>query len=333
MVRYADDFIITGHSKELLDNEVLPLVAAFLDERGLVLAPGKTRLTRITDGFDFLGQTIRRYQDRVLTKPAKKNVKAFLAKVRAIIKRNPSIDQLSLIQLRNPVIRGWANYHRHAAAKQVFNRAGHEIWRALWRWCRRRHRHKGRRWIKQRYFHHRGHQHWVFMADTGALTDQGQPQWLALCKASHTPIRRHIKIRALANPFDPEWERYFEDRVGLQLASHPRWPRKWFGVWLDQAGLCPVCQQRMTRETGWKAHDLSPPAEGGCATSGNVVLRHPTCHEQVHYLGLTVSKPAPERGLKRPEPYAGKLARTVLRGGGDGNVTASPDLRAMAGGA
>jgi RNA-directed DNA polymerase len=35
LVRYADDFIITGKSQELLVNEVTPLVAQFLKERGL----------------------------------------------------------------------------------------------------------------------------------------------------------------------------------------------------------------------------------------------------------------------------------------------------------
>nr|WP_235442801.1 reverse transcriptase domain-containing protein [Caballeronia mineralivorans] len=54
MVRYADDFIITGHSKEWLEHEVRPAVVEFLAERGLVLSPEKTRITHIKDGFDFL---------------------------------------------------------------------------------------------------------------------------------------------------------------------------------------------------------------------------------------------------------------------------------------
>jgi RNA-directed DNA polymerase len=61
LVRYADDFIISGSSKELLENEVKPLVVEFLAERGLELSPTKTRITHINEGFDFLGQTIRKY--------------------------------------------------------------------------------------------------------------------------------------------------------------------------------------------------------------------------------------------------------------------------------
>jgi len=81
-VRYADDFIITGNSKELLEKEVKPCVEAFLDERGLQLSQEKTKLTHISEGFDFLGQNVRKYGGKLLIKPSAKNVKAFLDKVR-----------------------------------------------------------------------------------------------------------------------------------------------------------------------------------------------------------------------------------------------------------
>jgi RNA-directed DNA polymerase len=55
LVRYADDFIITGSSKELLEGEIRPLVEDFLQERGLELSNEKTRITHIENGFDFLG--------------------------------------------------------------------------------------------------------------------------------------------------------------------------------------------------------------------------------------------------------------------------------------
>src|SRR6188474_771271 len=77
LVRYADDFIITGTSKELLRDEVQPLVAHFLNERGLELSHEKTSITHIDDGFDFLGQNVRRYKNKVLLKPSRKNVKTF----------------------------------------------------------------------------------------------------------------------------------------------------------------------------------------------------------------------------------------------------------------
>jgi RNA-directed DNA polymerase len=35
---------------------------------------------------------------------------------------------------------------------------------------------------------------------------------LRLHYATDTKIRRHLKIKARANPFDPDWNRYFEER-------------------------------------------------------------------------------------------------------------------------
>jgi len=86
LVRYADDFIITGTSKVLLECEVKPLVAHFLSERGLELSHEKTRVTHIEDGFDFLGQTIRRRRDgKVLIKPSRRSIKTFLSKVQETV--------------------------------------------------------------------------------------------------------------------------------------------------------------------------------------------------------------------------------------------------------
>ena len=90
IVRYADDFIITGVSKELLEMEVKPLVVAFLQERGLTLSAEKTRITHIEEGFDFLGRNIRRFGNKTLTRPSKENVKSIVTKTGDIIKENPT---------------------------------------------------------------------------------------------------------------------------------------------------------------------------------------------------------------------------------------------------
>src|SRR5208283_6173982 len=104
LVRYADDFIITGSSHELLINEVRPLVEAFLRERGLELSMEKTHVTRIQDGFDFLGQNVRKYGGKLLVTPSKKNTKAFLTKVGEVIEKNKSARQEDLIVRLNPII-------------------------------------------------------------------------------------------------------------------------------------------------------------------------------------------------------------------------------------
>ena len=144
LVRYADDFIITGESRELLESQVKPLVEAFMTGRGLTLSLEKTVITNICDGFDFLGFNIRRYSNgKFLIKPSQKNVKTFLDKVRRIIKHSKASTQQELIGKLNPIIRGWALYHAHNASKQTFSMVDNQIWQCLWRWARRRHPKKG----------------------------------------------------------------------------------------------------------------------------------------------------------------------------------------------
>jgi RNA-directed DNA polymerase len=229
LVRYADDFIITGDSRELLENEVRPLVEQFLRERGLILSPDKTRLTHIDEGFDFLGQNLRKYDGKALAKPSKKNTHGFLEKVRGIIDANKSVSQKVLMTLLNPVIRGWANYHRHIAAKDTFRRVDHEIWQRLWQWARRRHPKKSRDWVKRRYFPGSAKRAWDFAFQTGEQTSEGKPVWRRLVYASDTKIRRHVKIRQSANPFDPQWKVYFKERAFF----------KKFGLSCQQAGIKP----------------------------------------------------------------------------------------------
>ena len=94
---YADDFIVTGKSRELLEREVLPEIREFMRERGLTLSEEKTLITHVKDGFDFLGQNTRKYKGKVLTKPAKKNVRSFLDRIRKIISDNPTLTQEKLI--------------------------------------------------------------------------------------------------------------------------------------------------------------------------------------------------------------------------------------------
>src|SRR5437016_13942769 len=78
------DFVITGRSKELLE-EIKPLLKGYLRERGLELSPVKTVITHVTTGFDFPGQNVRRYPDgKLLIKPSKKNVQCFRSEERRV---------------------------------------------------------------------------------------------------------------------------------------------------------------------------------------------------------------------------------------------------------
>jgi RNA-directed DNA polymerase len=297
VVRYADDLVITGRSKELLENEVKPFIERFLAERGLELSQEKTKITHIADGFDFLGQSVRKYNGTLIIKPSHKNVQTFLQKVREVIKANAQATTSNLIRLLNPLIRGWANYHRHVVSKQTFAAVDTAIYQALWTWAKRRHPNKPRRWIKKTYFHTIGGRNWVFCGEESGK--DGKPVKIRLFSATQVPIRRHIKIKGAANPYDPAWEPYFEHRLGVKMAEDLRGRRKLLYLWKEQQGLCPVCEQPITTLTGWHNHHIVWRVHGGTDQAENRVLLHPNCHIQVHHQGWTVVKPRPSQGVRK----------------------------------
>jgi len=213
-VIYADDFIITGATKEILEQKVKPIIVGFLKERGLELSKEKTIITHIDQGFDFLGHNVRKYNGKLLIKPTKKNVQGFLTNIRSIIKHAKAMRTSNLISILNPKIRGWANYYRHVVSKAIFSKVDNDIYLALWAWSIRRHRRKGKRWIARKYLCTVNRDNWVFNA--GKINHKGTIKVLRLLNANDIPIKRHIKIRAEATPYDPKYKEYFEKRKKLQ---------------------------------------------------------------------------------------------------------------------
>ncbi len=276
-IRYADDFVITGETPAFLRNDVLPVVREFLQERGLTLSEEKTVITHIDDGFDFLGQNVRKYNGKLLIKPSKSAVKSFLAKVRAITKDNKMVTQELLIRKLNPVIRGWVNYHRYVVSSETFSWVDYQIYKCLWQWAKRKHKNKGHRWIARKYWHSIGTRKWTFAVQLKKNAQNQEPQYLTLEYATNTKIIRFKKIVAEANPFDERWDGYFEERDGEKMLNSTKGREKLLSIWRKQNRCCPVCHDRITSETGFRTHTL--------IQNGNrklVVMVHPECHKKLH---------------------------------------------------
>lgn len=213
VVFYADDFVVTGATKTVLEDEVMPIVVNFLKERGLELSIEKTKITHVDNGFDFLGFNIRKYRGKLLIKPSKENVKHFLDEIRKLIKSNATTTTEKLIRLLNPRIRGWVNYFRHVVAKETFSYVDNSIFETIVRWAKRRHPEKNVTWIRRKYFRSQGMKHGIFSTRVKTKT---RSYFLDLFSASYLPIRRHVKIKAEANPYDPQYAKYFLERERLK---------------------------------------------------------------------------------------------------------------------
>jgi RNA-directed DNA polymerase len=291
VVRYADDFVITGASQDVMETEVRPWVEAFLAQRGLRLSTVKTRVTHIDQGFDFLGWSFRKYSGKLLIKPSRKNVQAFYGKVREIVRSNLMVPQEELIQRLNPVLRGWAQYHRPVVAKETFSKLDSLLWWRLTRWARRRHPNKSPRWVTEKYWSNvEGRTE--FAART--RSEGGRTGWKRLVRLSDTAIVRHRKVTGGYNPFDPRWEAYGEDLQAQRLLRSRAYNKQWAALFLSQQGRCALCGGAITEDSGWHDHHLVPRVAGGSEALSNRVLLHPVCHHQVHACGLTVAKPASE---------------------------------------
>ncbi len=208
-IRYADDFICTADSKEILETKVQPAIINFLKERGLELSPEKTKITHINEGFDFLGFNIRKYKEKLLIKPSKTSIKKFTDSLRETISNLGNTSTIKLIANLNSKIRGWANYYRSCVAKEIFNDIDHAVFNSIWNMLKKKHPNKNTSWIRNKYFTRIGLRNWCFF--TKVKTKKGIKLY-SLMRAAAISIRRHIKIKGKATPFDKDFNDYFNQR-------------------------------------------------------------------------------------------------------------------------
>ena len=208
-IRYADDFIITGKSKRLIEKNVKPAVEKFLAERGLTLSEEKTGFTHIKNGFTFLGQTFRKHGRTLHITPAKEGVLALMRKVGTLIRKYVSAPMPVLIKKLSQSLRGWANYHRHVVSSKAFSRIDTYVFEKLRSMLRKRHPNKPKEWLLKKYWTASGRKHTFAVY---AKTKGGLKKVYQVVRICSIGIKRHIKIKAAANPYDREYGSYFWQR-------------------------------------------------------------------------------------------------------------------------
>ena len=281
LVRYCDDFIVTAKSREILEEKVKPAIESFLKERGLSFSEEKTRILSVEEGFDFLGQNVRKYNGILLIKPAKKNIQALKDKLKVIFAKMKAAPAWALIRTLNPILKGWAYYHHHIVAKETFSDVDEFVYAKLVRWMKRKHPNKSWKWKIRKYF---------LTSDGWRFHDTDREgKAVRLFRTQTVIIKRHVKVKGNANPFDPAWEMYFERRQEqkMQVRIKPKLRL----LYRRQQGKCPVCQTKITTDTGWHTHHIQEKHLGGKWTANNLVLLHPNCHRQVHGQKRSVVQP------------------------------------------
>ncbi len=231
-IRYADDFIVTARHRSDLDNFILPAIHSLLRVRGLTLSEEKTRIRHIREGFDFLGQHLRKYSHgKLWITPSKKNVKAFLAKMRDTVRDCRGHNLGVVIDRLNPKIRGWANYHRQSVALERYIYVDHQIFQAVWRFLKRSHPKKSSKWIYRKYCQgdpeQRGRKSLSFQSAEVQKDGKAVRKTRFLKAAATTPRIWHLKVRGNANPYEPKDQPYFRWLRGLRkLIKEGKWKPK-----------------------------------------------------------------------------------------------------------
>jgi len=279
LIRYADDFVVTAPSRERLEQYVLPAVDTFLKKRGLTLNQGKTRIVHVTDGFDFLGFTIRQYGEKTLTKPQKEKTLSHLRQIRDILVKNRTATSGNIVNLLNPIIRGWSNYYRYGSSTQTFSYADHRLWQMLWKWSCRRHRKKSCQWIRQRYFTRVGQREWVFF---GEREETGKR--IQLAYHAQTPVSRYFKVHRSMTPMNPDEAEYWQRRK-MRAGLTETFRRDRRHLFKRQEGRCAICNvsfDTLGDDPEIDVHHRQPRLIGGSNDPDNLAMVHRWCHHAHH---------------------------------------------------
>ncbi len=291
LIRYADDFVILHHDITVVQR-CQQVVAEWLNDMGLELKPNKTRLAHTLNkyeqeepGFDFLGFTIRqfpvgKYQSgkdthgkitgiKTIIKPSKKKIKLHSETVSKIIRNHKTDPQKGLIDLLNPVIRGWSNYYSAVVSKETYSKLDTVTYQQLRAWAIRRHPNKDKNWIVRKYWQSIGNDNWVF-----AIRGEGKGKTMHLKKHQETPIVRHIKVQGVRSPYDGDWI-YWSSRMG----KHPEASKGVAMLLKKQKGKCTHCGLFFKDGDRLETDHKTPKSQGGRDSYENLQLLHRHCHD------------------------------------------------------
>jgi len=296
IIRYADDFVILHEDLEKIQL-CKEHIEKWLQDMGLELKPSKTRIAHTLNeyrgekaGFDFLGFHIQqfkvgKYQSgtvkdkkegkgrptgfKTIITPSKESQKRHYRKVADTIEKHKGQSQVILISKLNPIIRGWCNYFSSVVSQKVFSRLWHlTVWKII-KWGIGRHRNKGKKWLKTKYFHKIGNDQWTF-----ATKREGNNP-MTLYKHSETEIKRHVKVKGEASPYDGNLI-YWSSRMG----KHPEMPKTRAMLLKRQKGKCAHCHLFFKENDVIELDHIQPTSKGGKDGYKNLQLLHRHCHDE-----------------------------------------------------
>src|SRR6266704_1168334 len=217
LVRYADDLVVLCHSQEQAE-QVKVRLAVWLTPRGLAFNEDKTKIVRLSDGFDFLGYNVRRYHQKLLIKPSEAALRRIRKRLATEIRALRGSNVMAVLAKLGPIVRGWAAYYRGVVSSGLFSSLDHYLWQLLYKWATWSHPNKPKSWVVGR--------------DSDAY----------LTKFSWTPIVRHVMVKAGSSPDDPGLAEYWAER---RNRVKPPLDDYTLRLLTRQDARCPLCGEHL----------------------------------------------------------------------------------------
>jgi RNA-directed DNA polymerase len=277
VVRYADDFVVFCESRKDAEKAKEDLTK-WLAERGLKLSEEKTRIVHLMKGFDFLSYNVRHYRDlrartgyKLLIKPSKDAVQRIRDKLRAEWLKLKGKPVSVVLRTLNPIIRGWANYHRVVVASKTFRSLDHWMYRREYRYVNHTHPNKPTKWKRKRYW--------------GRMNKNRKDNWvfgdkrtgLYLSKFPWVKIERHVMVKGRSSPDDPSLRDYWKARKKAKAKELSPSRAK---LAKNQGGTCPICGESLFNGEETQKDHVTPRDQGGEDSDDNAQLLHLYCHQQ-----------------------------------------------------
>ena len=267
-VVYADDFVVIAKERWIIE-ELREVISKWcMEKMGVELSQEKTRITDTHEGFDFLGYNVRKYKEshtksKTLIKPSKESIKSIKLKIKEICKTHRGESQEVLIGKLNPILRGWANYHKSNVATEIFETIEKYVYERTWKWAKLRHGNKGDKWIKDKYWHREGNRKWVFKTKDYKLYSM-----------AGTKIVRHIKVKSEHHVFDGKTE-YWTKRNLMNKAEKSKKER----IIEKQGFCCNWCKGLFKHDSVTEIDHIIPKVCGGTDVAKNLQVLHRHCHD------------------------------------------------------
>ena len=240
----------------------------------------KTRITHLTEGFDFLGFHFQHYPTphtptgwKLLITPSRQSVQKLRTELLTEWLKLRGHNLPAVLRRLNPKIRGWANYFRIACSSKVFNKLDSWMFHRQIRWGKYAHPTKPWKWLENQYwgrFNFQRKDNWVFGdKHSGAY----------LLKFAWFSIQRHVLVKGRASPDDPSLREYWQQREKAKAKTLVPSLRK---IAQKQAHQCPICGESLYNGELIQRHHIQPRSKSGKDSYKNLQLVHLYCHQQLH---------------------------------------------------